>query len=51
MKEYLLSLDTLNINLGSNEMVLVNFILAFVMFGVALSIRTSTLKSIFKKPK
>ncbi|MBO7302183.1 MAG: bile acid:sodium symporter family protein [Bacteroidaceae bacterium] len=50
MKEYLLSLDTLNINLGSNEMVLVNFILAFVMFGVALSIRTSTLKSIFKKP-
>lgn len=51
MKEYLLSLDTLNINLGANEMVLVNFILAFVMFGVALSIRTSTLKSIFKKPQ
>ena len=50
MKEILLRLDTLNINLGANEMVLVNFILAFVMFGVALSIRTSTLKSIFKKP-
>ena len=51
MKEHLLNLDTLNVNLGSNEMVLVNFILAFVMFGVALSIRTSTLKSIFKKPQ
>lgn len=51
MKEHLLSLDTLNINLGSGEMVLVNFILAFVMFGVALSIRTSTFKSVFRKPK
>lgn len=51
MKEHLQSLDTLNINLGSGEMVIVNFILAFVMFGVALSIRTSTFKSILKKPK
>lgn len=51
MKEHLLSLDTLNINLGSGEMVIVNFILAFVMFGVALSIRVSTFKSILKKPK
>lgn len=51
MKEHLLSLDTLNINLGAGEMVIVNFILAFVMFGVALSIRVSTFKSIFKKPK
>ena len=51
MKEHLLSLDTLNINLGSSEMVVVNLILAFVMFGVALSIRVSTFKSILKKPK
>ena len=51
MKEHLLSLDTLNINLGSGEMVVVNLILAFVMFGVALSIRVSTFKSILKKPK
>ena len=51
MKEHLLSLDTLNINLGSGEMVIVNLILAFVMFGVALSIRVSTFKSILKKPK
>lgn len=51
MKEYLQGLDTLNVNLGSGEMVLVNFILAFVMFGVALSIRVSTFKNLFKKPK
>ena len=51
MKEHLQTLDTLNINLGSGDMVLVNFILAFVMFGVALSIRVSTFKSILKKPK
>ena len=51
MKEHLLSLDTLNVNLGSNEMLLVNFVLAFVMFGVALSIRVSTFKSILKNPK
>ena len=51
MKGYLQGLDTLNINLGSGEMVLVNFILAFVMFGVALSIRVSTFKNLFRKPK
>lgn len=51
MKERLLSLDTLNVNLGSGEMLLVNFVLAFVMFGVALSIRVSTFKSILKNPK
>ena len=51
MKEHLQSLDTLNINLGSGDMLLVNCILAFVMFGVALSIRVSTFKSILKSPK
>ena len=51
MKEHLQTLDTLNVNLGSNDMLLVNFILAFVMFGVALSIRVSTFKSVLKKPK
>ena len=51
MREHLLSLDTLNINLGSGEMIIVNFILAFVMFGVALSIRMSTFKNVFRKPK
>lgn len=51
MKEQLQTLDTLYINLGSGEMVIVNFILAFVMFGVALNIKTSTFKSILRKPK
>lgn len=50
MKEHLLYLDSLNINLGAGEMVIVNFILAFVMFGVALGIKVRTFKSIFKKP-
>ncbi len=50
MKEHLLYLDSLNINLGAGEMVIVNFILAFVMFGVALGIRVRTFKSFFKKP-
>lgn len=50
MKEHLLNLDSLNINLGSGEMVIVNFILAFVMFGVALGIKVRTFKTIFKKP-
>ena len=50
MKEHLLNLDSLNINLGANEMLVVNFILAFVMFGVALGIKVRTFKTIFKKP-
>ena len=50
MKEHLLYLDSLNINLGAGEMVIVNFILAFVMFGVALGIKVRTFKTVFKKP-
>ena len=50
MKEHLLNLDALNVNLGSAEMLVVNFILAFVMFGVALGIKVRTFKSVFKKP-
>lgn len=44
-------LDSLNINLGASEMVIVNCILAFVMFGVALGIKLETFKDVFKKPK
>ena len=51
MKELLLSLDALNVNLGAGEMFVVNIILAFVMFGVALSIKLQTFKDIFKNPK
>ena len=39
------------IDLGSGEMFLVNLILAFVMFGVALGIKPHRLKDIIKNPK
>ena len=42
MKEQLANLDTLSINLGAGEMVVVNIILAIVMFGVALGIKFQT---------
>lgn len=51
MKEQLALLDSLNINLGAGEMVIVNIILAFVMFGVALGIKVQTFKEVFKNPK
>ena len=51
MKEHLLNLDALNINLGAGEMFIVNIILAFVMFGVALGIKLQTFKDVFRNPK
>lgn len=51
MKEQLESLSDLTINFGGGGMMIVNLILAFVMFGVALGIKTSTFKEVFKKPK
>ncbi len=51
MKESLEYLDALNINLGAGEMVVVNIILAFVMFGVALGIKLQTFKDVFRNPK
>ena len=51
MKEQLESLSDLTINFGGGGMMIVNIILAFVMFGVALGIKTSTFKEVFQKPK
>lgn len=51
MKEQLLYLDQLTINLGATETTLVNIILAFVMFGVALGIKLETFRDVFKNPK
>ena len=51
MKEHLQYLDALNINLGAGEMFIVNIILAFVMFGVALGIKPQTFKDVFRNPK
>lgn len=51
MKEQLEALNGVIINFGSGGMTIVNFILAFVMFGVALGIKTKTFKEIFTNPK
>lgn len=51
MKEILANLDALKINLGAQEMFLVNIILAIVMFGVALGIKMQTFKDVFRNPK
>ena len=51
MKEQLGTLDALSINFGNGGMLIVNLILAFVMFGVALGIKTETFKDLVKNPK
>lgn len=51
MKEQLEALNSLSINFGSGGMMVVNIILAFVMFGVALGIKLETFKEVFKHPK
>lgn len=51
MKEQLAGLDALGINFGSSGMMIVNIILAFVMFGVALGIKLDTFKDVLMKPK
>lgn len=51
MKEQLESLNSVTINFGEGGMMIVNIILAFVMFGVALGIKLKTFKDIIKKPK
>ena len=51
IKEQLESLNSVTINFGEGGMAIVNIILAFVMFGVALGIKPQTFKDIFKNPK
>ena len=51
MKEQLEALNGISINFGEGGMFIVNVILAFVMFGVALGIKTQTFKDVFLKPK
>ena len=48
MKELLADLDTLAINLAQGDMLVVNIVLAFVMFGVALGIKMQTFKDILR---
>lgn len=51
MYEDLLQLDTIRINFSAGGMHIINLVLAFVMFGVALGIQPSMFKGVFKKPK
>ena len=51
MKEQLESLNSVTINFGESGITIVNILLAFVMFGVALGIKLQTFKDVFKKPK
>lgn len=51
MKEQLESLNSVAINFGEGGMMIVNIILAFVMFGVALGIKTQTFKDVFTSPR
>lgn len=51
MKEQLEALNGITINFGEDGMMIVNIILAFVMFGVALGIKPETFKDLVKHPK
>ena len=51
MKEQLEALNAISINFGEGGMKIVNIILAFVMFGVALGIKPRTFKEVFTHPK
>lgn len=51
MYEQLLKLDDIQINFSAGGMHVVNLILAFVMFGVALGIKPEMFKNVFRHPK
>jgi BASS family bile acid:Na+ symporter len=51
MKELLQNIDGLHVALTQGNMHVVNVILAFIMFGVALGIRLNSFKDIIKNPK
>ncbi len=51
MREQLEALNSLSINFGEGGMMIVNIILAFVMFGVALGIKLQTFKDLLSSPK
>lgn len=45
------AIDAIEVNMNSTGTFIINIVLAFVMFGVALGIKPSTFKDIFYKPK
>lgn len=51
MYEALQQLDPIRINFSASGMQVINIILAFIMFGVALGIKPAQFKVLFKEPK
>lgn len=51
MYDQLLNLDQIRINFSASGMRIINIVLAFVMFGVALGIKPKEFKTVFTKPK
>lgn len=51
MYEQLLNLDPIRINFNKAGLDLINFVLAFVMYGVALGVKIPTFKNVLTKPK
>ncbi len=51
MYDQLQSLDAITINFNEAGVNAINWVLAFIMFGVALGIRPSMFKEVFSKPK
>jgi BASS family bile acid:Na+ symporter len=49
--EVIAHLDAIKVNMNETGMNIINIVLAFVMFGVALGIKPQTFADIFKKPK
>lgn len=51
MYEQLLNLDPIRLNFSAEGMRIINFVLALVMFGVALGIKPAEFKNVFIRPK
>ncbi len=51
MYQQLLEIDAIKLNLNANGQLIINFTLAFIMFGVALGIKIDNFKQIFISPK
>lgn len=51
MYESLLELDPIRINFSESGHVILNLVLAFIMFGIALGMRTKQFKALMKSPK
>lgn len=51
IKEQLSSLDAVNLNLSSGTGLVMSIVLALIMFGIALGIKSETLKNVFVHPK